>query len=334
MAKLETFIDLHDSLVNLLHSMDHRVLAKLLSRVIGFEMPANHSVHERSPVIELPALGKRRQKRTADLVLQVRADDDAVAVVTFVIEVQVTYSAAKGRDWMIFAVAFADGLDRKAPVIVVTPKPETRRRICRLIARIDEPVHAFKPDHIERIDDDDVARLRPHETILGALFHAGETNLDAALRVACVRAALTALECIEQVDHWMWLGYLGLIMSTAPPAIGEPAIEAAIESGSIDAARLAANWEFWRGGTLHEWSKREGRAEGLEEGRAEGLEEGREQGRVETLRRVISKLLALYNLDTDTRLARVDRCDDPTILERWFRALASDNPEAEVAVLD
>ena len=330
MADLETFIDLHDSLVNLLQSMEPRVLARLLSRVVGLELPANYTVQDRSPVIEVPALGKRRKKQIADSVIQVRGDDDAVAV-TFVIEVQMSYSVAKGRDWMIFTVAFADGLERKAPVIVVTPKPELRRQICRLIARIDEPVYAFQPDHIERIDDDDLARFRPHETILGALFHSGETSLDVDLRVACVRAAFTALERLEQVDHTVWLGYLGLIMSTAPPAIGEPAIQAAIENGSIDAARLAANWEYWRGGTLHEWSKREGREEGLEEGRAEGLEEGREQGRAEALRLVIAKLLALYALDTDTRLARVERCDDPTILERWFRALASDNSEAAVA---
>ena len=325
MAELETFIDLHDSLVNLLQSMDHRVLAQLMSRVVGFDLPASYTVHERSPVIEVPALGKRRKKRTADLALQVRGDDDAVAV-TFVIEVQQTYSSAKGRDWMIFAVAFADDLDRKAQVIVFTPKPEVRQQIRQLIARIDEPVHAFEPDHIERIDDDDLARFRPHETILGALFHAGETSLDPELRVASVRAALTALarlEHLERVDDMMWLGYLGLIMSTAPPAIGEPAIEAAIESGSIDAARLAANWEYWRGGTLHEWSKREGRAE--------GLEEGREQGRAEALRLVIAKLLAHHDLDTHARLARVTRCDDPTILERWFRALVSDNPEAAIA---
>ena len=325
MAELETFIDLHDSLVNLLQSMEPRVLARLLSRVVGLELPANYTVQDRSPVIEVPALGKRRKKQIADSVIQVRGDDEAV-VVTFVIEVQMSYSAAKGRDWMIFTVAFADGLERKAPVIVVTPKPELRRQICRLIARIDEPVYAFQPDHIERIDDDDLARFRPHETILGALFHSGETSLDVNLRVASVRAAFTALgrlERLEQVDHTVWLGYLGLIMSTAPPAIGEPAIQAAIENGSIDAARLAANWEYWRGGTLHEWSKREGRAE--------GLEEGREQGRAEALRLVITKLLALYHLDTDTRLARVQRCDDPTILERWFRALASDSPEAAVA---
>ena len=357
MAKLETFIDLHDSLVNLLQSMDRRVLVQLLSRVVGFDLPASYTVQERSLVIEIPALGKRRKKRTADLALQVRGDDDAV-VVTFVIEVQQTYSSAKGRDWMIFAVAFADDLDRKARVVVVAPKPKLRRKIRRLIARIDEPVYAFEPDHIERIDDDDLARFRPHETILGALFHSGETSLDPELRVASVRAALTALERLERLerlDHQTWLGYLGLIMSTAPPVIGEPAIEAAIESGCIDAARLAANWEYWRGGTLHEWSKREGRAEGLEEGlaqgfeegrergleegrargleegRARGIEAGREQGRAEALRLVIAKFLALHDLDTKARLARVARCDDPAILERWFRALASDDPKAAIA---
>ena len=320
MAELETFVDLHDSLVNLLGTMDRRSLVERLCRVIGLTLPANVVIEERTPVAEVPALGKHRKKRIADLVLEVRTQDRR-AIVTFVIEVQESYSHAKGRDWMIFAVAFADRHVHKAQVMIFTPKPELRRRIRRLVAQIDEPIHMFEPDHIERIDDDDIARAQPHDTILGALFHAGETDTPEELRVASVRAALVALvalERLEQVDPSQWLSYFGLIMSTAPPAIGERALELAIERGSIDAERVAANWEFWRGGTLHEWSKREGR------------EEGREEGRVETLRLVITELLAFRDSDTDEWRARLERCDDPTTLERWFRGLASSDPSVEL----
>ena len=307
MAKLETFIDLHDALVDLLQTFDRRGLVELLCRVTEVPLPASFAVVERTPIVEFPALGKHRKKRIADLVLEVRGHKGET-LITFVIEVQETYSGAKGHDWMIFAVGFASRYDRKAKVVIVTPKPRLREQIGRLVARIDEPIYMMKPDHIERIDDDALARMRPRATILAALFYAGEASLAAAHRVASVRAALIAL---EQVDHGRWLSYFALLMSTAPPAIGEPALESALESGSIDAERLAANWALYQGGTLHAWAKREGR------------EEGRVEGRAAALRVVIARLLALRELDTDERLARVERCKDPEVLARWFDALTS-----------
>ena len=314
MATLETHVDLHDALVALLQAIDSRALVALLYRVIELPLPAVFTVEEHTPIVELPALGRLRQKRIADSVLVVRGADGQI-LATFVIEVQLSWKLDKGRDWMIFSVAFASRHDRKARVMIVSPKSRLRARIRELIEQIDEPIDMLELDHLERIDDEDQVRLRPHETILGALHHSNNEDLAEDLRVATVRAALIALQRVDPTD---WLRYLGLIMGTAPTHIGERAMELVVESGGLDAERIAENWEFIQGSMLHDWLVR-----GL---RQEGRREGLQEGRADALRLVLRELLTLRDAATPALLERLEDCNDPATLERWFHALASSKP--------
>ena len=122
MVTLETHVDLHDALVALLRAIDPHRLVALLCHVVDLPVPPRFTVEERTPIVEIPALGKLRTKRIADLVLCVR-DESGRILVNLVVEVQDSWMLRKGHDWMIFAVAFASRHDRKAQVVIVTPKP-------------------------------------------------------------------------------------------------------------------------------------------------------------------------------------------------------------------
>jgi hypothetical protein len=313
------FSDVHDSLVELLRTMDLWPLVELLGSLAGLDLREAEWIVERTPTIAVPSLRSPR-KRVADLVLTVR-DRDGRVIAVLILEVQLTWDASKRWVWGVLAVAFAADQRCDARVVVFTPNPEVRGQIQRrLVPHIEPSPLVIEPGHIRQICDVDQARLRPRETIFAALYHAAETSEPIETRVAGIRAALIANRTLEEHEQ---LRYGDLMYAMTPAEIMQRAREELLERGDFDEpdpepeslpAMIRNGFAFVCG---KKEGRAEGRAEGLEEGRAEGLEQARAD-QLATLRSVLVDILAARGIPIeDSARARIEACRDVGTLARW-----------------
>lgn len=318
----QRFSDVHDSLVELLRTMDLRPLVEVIGTLASLDLRGADVILERTPTIAVPSLGRRSRKRIADLVLTVRGHDERVLAV-LVLEVQLSWDARKRWVWGLLAVAFAADQRCDARVVVFTPDPELRGQIRRrLVPNIEPPPHLIEPDQIPLICDVDEARRRPRETIFAALYHVAETSESLETRVAGIRAALIANRTL---DHEEQLRYGDLMLAMTPAEIMKRARQDLLESGELDEPdpdpkTLPA---IFREGYLFV----SGKEEGLEQGRSEGLEQGRTEGldaQLDTLRGVFVDILAARGIAVeDSVRARIAGCRDVGTLARWCTRASS-----------
>ncbi|PRP93312.1 hypothetical protein ENSA5_43340 [Enhygromyxa salina] len=308
MAQLEQLASAHESLVELLRNMPRRALAKIVCAAGEISLAKVAEIHERTPSVEVSGLARAARKSSADLVLVVHTFDGRIFVI-WVFEVQLSWDPEKRWIWALLQAAFAAESRAKAVVVVVAPNPRLRERMRKKLAPLLAPPLVFlEPDQIELIDDADEARRRPLETILGAVYHAREDSPFSA-RVAGIRAALVALQTLDSASCRR---YTVLVMSIAPTAVVQQAMEELRERGELDEGRFETFTEM----------EREGYS--FNHGREEGRQEGLRIGQILTLRRALVDVLGLRGFAlSGAQRGRIETCGDLETLERWYDAARS-----------
>ncbi|MCA9684271.1 MAG: hypothetical protein KC457_18895, partial [Myxococcales bacterium] len=280
---------------------------------------------------EVPGIVRRARVTRTDAIWTIHIDHRVVAVI--ILEVQTVKDTGKQHEWSLQAAAAAAEFRSFAKVIVDIIDPELRKWYLKKIH--DQPTTKFlTANHIELIVDIEQARVRPLETIWGAVHHA-QSDTPLARRVAGIRAALVALTVLE--DH-LQMRYGNLILGTTPPQVLKQARDQLERNGDIGMEQMYQITSLERRGHSfllgreeghkegREEGRKEGRKEGHEEGRKAGREEGRAQAKAEGLRLAILDIVDVRNLDLDEALhARIETCEDLLLLERW-RALAKQCP--------
>ena len=301
MANLDQLADVHDSLVELLRTMDPRPLIEMLCTAIGIPRDAIHAIRERSPTIAVMSFARRARKTTGDVVFTVHdASGRIVLVVTF--EVQLCWDATKRWTWALLTVAFGHEARAQSLVAVFTPDPVERARIRRnLLPKTTPRPIVIEPDQIELIDDVVRARRQPRETIFGALYHARETDEPIDARVAGVRAALSALRELAPDEQ---LRYGALMQSITPPEIMESALEDLPEDDEDEAdSQVFPPW--LRTGYGFVMGHREGLAESL-------------STQLITLRKVLVDILHTRGVEVEPAAQRaIEQCGDVATLAHW-----------------
>lgn len=340
MAKLGQLADVHDSLVELLRTMDRQVLLEWIGAAAGLAFQDIRSIRERSPTIAALGFLHPARKRIADMVLLLLGPDDRAAH-GLILELQLSFDWSKRWTWPLLATALSAEIRRLARVIVFSPDPELREAIRRrLLPKLDPRAILVEPDHIPLICDADQARRQPRETIFAALYHVAETDEPIELRVAGIRAALLAIRTLDQPEQ---LRYGDLMESFTPDQIMRRAVDEMRDSGDLDEPDLDHDGVYpgsyadvhGRGKglklivspsvarvleQLEEEGREQGREEGREQGREEGREEGREQGREAqraTLRQIILDVLDARGIAPSPMVrARIEACTDIGLLTR------------------
>ncbi|PRP99365.1 hypothetical protein ENSA5_28740 [Enhygromyxa salina] len=308
MAQLEQLASAHESLVELLRNMPRRALAEIVCAAVNVSSDDVAEIYERTPSVEVSGLARAARKVAADLVLVVHTLDGRILEI-WIFEVQLSWDRNKRWIWALLQAAFAAESRTNAMVVVVAPSPRLRARMRRkLVPHVAPPLILLEPDQIKLIDDADEARRRPLETILGAVYHAREDSPFSA-RVAGIRAALLALQTLDSISCRR---YTVLVMSIAPTAVVQQAMEELRERGELDEGRFETFTEMEREG----YSFNHGREEGLH------------IGQIVTLRRAVVDILGLRGFAVSGgQRERIETCSDLETLERWYdraRALAVD----------
>lgn len=344
MAKLGQLADVHDSLVELLRTMDSQVLLEWIGAATGLAFQDIRSIRERSPTIAALGFLHPARKRIADMVLLLLGPDDRAAH-GLILELQLSFDWSKRWTWPLLATALSAEIRRLARVIVFSPDPQLRAAIRRrLLPKLDPRAILVEPEHIPLICDADQARRQPRETIFAALYHVAETDEPIELRVAGIRAAMLALRTLDQPEQ---LRYGALMESFTPDQIIRQAVDEMRESGDLDEPDLDHDGVYpgsyadvhGRGKGLKlivspsvarvlEQLEEEARDQGLEQGLEQGWELGHEQGREEgreqereaqraTLRQIVLDVLDARGIAPSPMVrARIEACTDIGLLTR------------------
>ena len=319
----ERIASAHEGLVDLLRAMPRRGLLAIICPLIALDPAHIAAVHERTGPPELPALSGRARRVLPDLAVELHTHNgERIRVV--ILEVQLSFDATKRWTWPLLEVGLAEQCRTDAHLLVLTPNPELRRALrTRLFSRMPRAPLLIEADQITLIHDYTQARARPHEAVLGAVFHSREPHPH-AYKVAALRAAYLALDTLEPLSC---LRYAVVIMSIAPPALVNQALSELRSSDAITESRYELFSETERGG--HSFHR------GREEGREQGLEQGLEQGRG-ALRCVLLHLLERREFELSAQvLDRIESCTDPAILEHACRLASSlDSPDQLLALLE
>ncbi|WP_052559546.1 hypothetical protein, partial [Enhygromyxa salina] len=264
MADPEQLATAHEALILLLSKMPRLALIEILCAAAGIDLIEVSEVRERTPTFEVPNLNRRARKGLIDFLL-VAIAGNGVTLMHWIIEVQLCWDANKQWNWALYAVAVGAESKKPAVVAVFTPDPVLRARIrTKLIPKILPPPALVEPDHIELIDDVEEARRRPHETILGAVYHAA-SDTPVERRVAAIRAAWIA---VQTLDPWECRSYTVLMLTTTPTDIAERAREELREQEERDSYRFITFEEYeisdlernsFLGEKAHRIGKQEGR---------------------------------------------------------------------------
>lgn len=317
MADYEHYASPHESLVELLRCMPPRALVELICRAHGTLLGEITQINERTPTIEIPDLLRRARRAMLDLVLTVHTKGIR-AILIVIVEGQLSWDDSKPGDWAMFSTAFAARSRGKAILAVFCPDPKLRAKFRVAVAETLPPPVLIEPAHVELITDDERARREPHQTILGAIYHAGENSPESA-RVAGIRAALIAVSTLEPSEQ---LRYYHLMKSLLTHELIERALAAAepiAEQKKLDI--LQRYGEKYRRVVDDVWER------GLIEGLSDGLAQGREEGKVQILRRVLIDILELRGFGpTADMTARIESCDDAVTLDRWYTRARTCDP--------
>jgi hypothetical protein len=304
-------VDVHDTLVELLRTMDLRPLVELLGALAGLDLREIGRIVDRTPTIAVPSLTRPR-KRVGDLVLIVY-DRNERELAVLVLEVQLSWDPGKRCVWALLAAAFAADLCVEARVAVLSPNPKLREKIRRrLVPDIQPRPLVIEPELIPLICDLEEARRRPRETIFAALYHVSETSESVESRVAGIRAALIANQTLDPQDQ---LRYGALMSAMTPAEILQWAWELLPDKDLEQDPDPKNLPEFLREGFLFVTGKNEGKAEGIELGRSEGLD---------ALRKVLIDIIAARGIVLeDSVRARIEQCRDVATLARWCTRASS-----------
>lgn len=299
MAGVEQLADMHDSFVELLRTMDFRPLVERVCAAVGIAPERIGAIRERSPTVAVLSFARRARKVIGDIVLTVH-DRKGRVLIVLIFEVQLTWDPTKRWVWALLSVAFAHEARSKGLVVAFTPDPVVRERIReRLLPKTSPPPLLVEPDDIELICDIERARMRPREAIVGALYHARETDEPIEARVAGIRAALIGARRLAPHEQ---VRYGALMQSITPPEIMERALADLPDDEEPETDALPA---IFREGYLFACGHREGLAEGL-------------AIQLETLRRVLVDILHTRGIsigDLDRR--RIEQCEDVETLASW-----------------
>jgi hypothetical protein len=308
-------VDVHDTLIELLRTMDLRPLVELLGALAGLDLRELDRIVDRTPTIAVPSLTRPR-KRVGDLVLIVY-DRNELEIAILVLEMQLSWDPGKRWVWGLLAAAFAADLQVEARVAVLSPNPKLREKIRRrLVPDIQPRPLVIEPEQIPLICDLEQARRRPRETIFAALYHVAETSESVESRVAGIRAALIANQSLDPQDQ---LRYGALMSAMTPAEILQWASDLLPDKDLEQDPDPNDLPEFLREGFLFVTGKNEGKAEGIELGRSEGRSES-----LHALRNVLIDILAARGITLeDSVRARIEQCRDVATLARWCTRASS-----------
>ncbi|MFO7566160.1 MAG: hypothetical protein R6X02_26175 [Enhygromyxa sp.] len=296
MDQLEKLGHTHECFSDLLHAIEPLILLRIACAVAGVDLPALE-IRYRNPRTQVPGLVKSARLGTVDLIFTLH-DADGRTVAIWLLEIQCSYDHTKPRRWQLYLSAFAAELDADARLIVFTPEPKLRQRIrTKQLPLVHPTPILLEPDHIEQITDYDEARRRPELAVLGCLYHAHEPAPFEG-RVAVFRAAWMAIQSLATTPAQR---YCVLVMSIVPPAVRQRGIDELRESGELDEGQYEEFMEIERHGS--------------------SFHRGREEGRCQMLRRAIVDVLELRAFAPPAAIRqRIEACDSPAILERWYAA--------------
>ena len=297
--QLEQLASTHEALVLLLQNLPRPRLIALMCAVAGIEPPEIGEVREHTPTLDVPGNSRRARRRIVDLLLVVHTPDGQISM-CWILEAQVCWNDVKRWNWALYPVALAAETHRRSMLAAFVPDPVLRGKIrTKLIPKIDPQPILIERDHIELIVDTDTALRRPHEAILGAVYHSRE---DEAVerRVAGFRAGFIALQSLDCSQRQR---YTVLMLTTAPSSIAQAAFEDMRGRGELDEELAKEITEFERGGYLFH------KAHQL------GLQEGQKV----VLRCALLDMLEARGFTVSPQQhARVQACDDLATLERWY----------------
>jgi hypothetical protein len=225
----------------------------------------------------------------------------------WILEVQISWDSEKEWNWALYAVAVAAESKKPARVAAFVPNPALRARIrTKLIPKISPTPALVERDHIELIDDTQEALRRPHETILGAVYHAG-SDAPVERRMAAMRAAFIA---VETLDPWESRSYTVLMLTTTPGELLDRILEEFRASG--EGVELDER-------DPRRWTRFEDYEISESEIGSYTYERAIRKGRREVLQRALVDVLELrgFTVSAEHR-ARVQSCEDLEALERWY----------------
>jgi hypothetical protein len=261
----------------------------------------------------------------ADLVLELR-DAEGRIVLAIVLEVQRDEDPDKKYAWPVYVAVVRTRKRCGAVVLVVAPEAPVAAWAAESIdlglGRGDVRPFVLGPAAVPEITEPAVAEQEVELSVLSAVAHGNGPN-----GLAVVQAALVAL---GRLDREHAAVYFQVIWN----ALREPmrqALEALVMERQTEGT--ATFPPFLQ--KLIDRGIREGRLDGIREGRLDGIREGRldgiREGRLDGLREALLRLIARAGLTlTEDDHARIQACDDPTMLDQWVENVLGAKTTADV----
>ena len=274
-----------------LAELDPNLVTWLLANVFDVKVPDYH--HTRDHPTEVRVLVPRTYRADG---MQVYCDAADRPVLATVLEVQRGWDKIKRRTWKLYVAQLEAELDVDAALVVYCPDPSIAQRYRDLFAADGLSLSLrpliFTPEDVPLITDEDVARANPALTVLSAISHGADAEVEAMFPglLAALRAA----------DPEKAILYHDVVLAGLPEA-------------------LQARWEEFMTATDSRFRSEVMRG-AWAEGRAEGKVEGKAEGEAGSILRVLERRgVAVPDEVRDQILG----CTDLAQLENWLDSAAT-----------
>jgi hypothetical protein len=226
-------------------------------------------------------------ERWADAVLTFH-DEDGLAVLAVVVEVQLSENSKKFASWPLYVHALHARLGCPVVLLVVCPDPKVAAWAARTMDAGFELVTAralvLGPDVVPVLTDPDAVGQHPELAVLSAITHVGHPEHDQIVQAL--------VDGLSKIEHARAAGYAGIVLEVMPTA------------GRAYLERLMATPTYeYQSDLLRRWI-------------AEGEAKGEAKGRAEALLAILSTrgIRVPDNIHT-----RITACADLDQLDTWIR---------------